>query len=395
MMVTWEDAVQQIKNAARQFAVEQVPLPEVRGRVLAQPVYADRDYPPFDRVAMDGIAIRFADWERGIRTFRIQQVILAGEAAEKRLEAEACYKIMTGAACPADADTVVRREDFDVAGDRVLVKEIVLKRGSHIAEKGEDLAQGDLVFAAPLLCDAIVVSVLAAMGMNRVTVFKRPSLAVLTTGSEVVEVDQQVTPLQIRNSNGYLLKNLSERWNPTISYSAHVPDNPEALRKHLATALQEDLVLVNGGVSAGDADFVPQVLGELGVEVLFHKVAIKPGKPLLVGKSPHGGIVLALPGNPLSCLTTFTVFAETYLYWCCGRLERPTQKGVLSERRTKKSVLAEFFPVYRDMSEGQLGFRQHNGSGDITAAVGACGIALHPATIVALEKGDVVTYFPL
>lgn len=395
-MLTYLEARDAIRHRAGTFSIEQVPLAQALNRVLASDVYADRNYPPFNRAAMDGIAIRIADWNEGIREFRVRETIFAGMETSSSLEQGECYKIMTGAACPREVDTVVRREELTfTSNETALIHSKSIIRGQHIARKGEDLRKDGLAIAAPCLCDVALIGTLAALGVCQVSVYAMPAVAIVTTGNEVVEIDQQPEHFQIRNSNQYLLRALCEQWQLPVQYCRHASDDPISLSEALEEALEHQLIIVNGGVSAGDADYVPQILRELGVEVLFHKVAIKPGKPLLVGFLPQGKIIFALPGNPLSCLVTFKLFVEEYLQYSFGLGKERFRKAKLKNIRTKKSSLDEFFPVFRDPEREGYTWKPHHGSGDITAAVGCDAIGWHPQDKQLIAVDDTIPILSL
>lgn len=377
-MLTYLEARDKIRSMVKQLPIEHVPLAQSLNRVLAHPIFADRDYPPFNRAAMDGIAIRMDDWNNGIREFHISDTIFAGMETPAAIAAGECYKIMTGAACPREADTIIRKEDLTYTpyGTARILGESI-SHGQHLAQRGEDLKETDLAVTAPRVCDISLIGTLAALGIHLVPVFKMPRVGIVTTGNEVVDIDQQPKHFQIRNSNQYLLRALCEQWQLPVRSCQHVSDEPKALSAAFKQAMEQQLILINGGVSAGDADHVPQILRELGVEILFHKVSIKPGKPLLVGFLPEGKIIFALPGNPLSCFMTFKLFVEEYLHGCLGFTNERFQKIKLQTSRSKKSSLDEFFPVFRQPETYGYTWKPHHGSGDITATAGCDGIGWH------------------
>lgn len=395
-MLTYLEARDAIRHIAKPFATERVKLSQALNRVLAQPVYADRDYPPFNRAAMDGIAIRFCDWDEGTREFHIQQTIFAGMGVSTSLMKRACYKIMTGAACPDTVDTVIRMEDlaFTERGT-VIVRSESISIGQHIARQGEDLAKGELTFTAPRICDVSLIGVLAALGIDDVPVYAMPTVAIITTGNEVIAVDQQPQHFQIRNSNRHLLQALCQQWQLPVQYCQHVSDDPKALSATLNESLKYQLILINGGVSAGDADYVPQILQAMGINILFHKVSIKPGKPLLAASLPTGAMIFALPGNPISCFMTFKLFVEEYLHHCLNFSKERFIKTALKNLRSKKSALDEFFPVFRSPdNEGHI-WKPNHGSGDITATVGCDGIGWHPHHKQVIHADDTIAVLSL
>ncbi|TKC61441.1 molybdopterin molybdotransferase MoeA [Pedobacter hiemivivus] len=392
-MKTFEEAIAIISSISNPFDVETINLEAANGRILAENIHADRDYPPFNRAAMDGYAIMQSDWEKGIRKYSVIDTIFTGQPAKHPLISGACYKIMTGAATPALANLIIRREDAEEFEDKVVLHADTIKTYQNIARQGEDTLTGTLLLSAPTRCTPQIISLLATVGKARLQVYKSPRVAIVTTGDEVVDPAAQLSPFQIRNSNQYLLRSLLEQWKILPVLCEHVSDDRDKLTATLTNALAADLVIINGAVSAGDADHVPAVLKELGVKTLFHKVSIRPGKPLLVGKTTAGTIVFALPGNPLSCLTTFTIFVEHYLFRCFGFEGRPFQTIPLLENRTKKHPLTEFFPVSIGHSGG-LGLLSYNGSGDVTAAINANGLAMQPAASAQLHENDAINFYP-
>ncbi|SMD07239.1 molybdopterin molybdotransferase MoeA [Pedobacter nyackensis] len=392
-MKTFEEAIEIISNISTPFKKETINLEEANGRILAENIYADRDYPPFNRAAMDGYAIMESDWEKGIRKYSIIDTIFTGQPAKHPLVSGACYKIMTGSATPETASIIIRREDAEEFGDKVVLHANAIKSYQNIAQQGEDTQKGTLLLSSALRCTPQVISLLTTVGKATLQAYALPKVAIVTTGDEVVSPNATLHPFQIRNSNQYLLKSLFEQWKIQPVLCEHVSDDKAKLTTTLTAALEADLVIINGAVSAGDADHVPAALRELGVKILFHKVSIRPGKPLLVGKTPSGTIVFALPGNPLSCLTTFTIFVEHYLYLCFGFESRPFQTIPLLESRIKKHPLTEFFPVSTGLCGG-LNLLPFNGSGDVTSCINANGLAMQPAVSAQLNKNDIINFYP-
>ena len=394
-MINYREAQQILVARARSFGRERVGLEQAYGRVLTERIRADRDYPPFNRSTMDGYAIRYSDWESGIRDFSITEVIYAGALPAKTIGPGECYKIMTGAAVPQGADAVIRKEEVEEDARWIHTGQAVCLPFQNIASRGEDLQSGDTVIQAACLCDPSVMGLLASVGKEQVEVEKLPAVSLFTTGNEIVPFDAPASLLQIRNSNRWVLESLFAGGGGIRPRSfAHLPDDRRLLHSSLEAALGSDLIVLSGGVSAGDADFVPGVLEEIGVRKLFHKVAIKPGKPVWCGILPNGGMVFALPGNPFSCLVTFRLFIQSYLNACFGlsgpiRFELPLQAA-----KIKKTVLDEFFPVRITGDPAWLDQVPLNGSGDIRLGLRANALGLHPAAAGGLEAGDRVICLP-
>jgi molybdopterin molybdotransferase len=392
-MKTLEEAIAIISSICKPFEKETINLEHANGRILAENIYADRDYPPFNRAAMDGYAIMSSDWEKGIRSYHVADTIFTGKATKEALISGNCYKIMTGSATPGSADIIIRREDAMESDNQALLHADIIKPYQNIARKGEDTKAGTLLLSSPLKCTPQIIALLATLGKATVQVYKLPKTAVITTGDEVVDPGASIGAFQIRNSNKYLLKSLLAQWEIYPFLCEHVSDDKAKLTSVLNQAMETDLVIINGAVSAGDADHVPAVLKELGVKTLFHKVSIRPGKPLLVGIGPSGTVFFALPGNPLSCLSTFTIFVEQYLSRCNGFENRTVQTLPLLESRTKKHGLTEFFPASLN-SSGGLHLLPFNGSGDVTASIHAHGLAMQPADALQLQKNEHINFYP-
>ncbi|HEX2536148.1 MAG TPA: molybdopterin molybdotransferase MoeA [Chitinophagaceae bacterium] len=391
-MITYKEAQGLLQENRQSYGVETVALEAAFGRTLAEHQYADRDYPPFNRAAMDGYALPIEAFKAGVRSFRVQETIWAGRSFSADLDAESCFRIMTGAAVPSGANVVVRKEDCEEESGAVRILLDALKPGQHIAEKGEDARRGQRVLKAPAICSPAVMSLLATLGCTRVPVLRLPRVALITTGDEVVESGRPVAGPLIRNSNVWMVRALLQTEGIEPDFVAHAPDDPCALRTVFRQALEYDLVITCGGVSAGAADFVPRIWEELGVEALFYKVAIKPGKPVWCGRMPGGAQVFSLPGNPFSCLVTFKLFVGYFLGICRGG-EGGFRKGTLAAGRRKKGALEEYFPAVLG-PDGVMPLPVA-GSGAIAAALNAELIARHPAAQMDLRVGEYLDYIPL
>ena len=394
-MVAFDQARELINNEARSFGRDKIDLENAVGRVLAEPIVADRDYPPFNRAAMDGYAIKLADWDAGVRAFQIREKIFAGATHTTQIMTGECYQIMTGASVPESADVVIRREDVTERADSIECKEVEVREFQNVALRGADLRKGEKIFYQSMSCTPSVVAVLAAIGKTELEVERLPSVSIITTGDEVVDILSSVNEVQIRNSNSYLIRALLKKWNITQISTLHVPDKAATIYSALRSVTNCDIIILCGGVSAGDADFVPSTLATAGASKIFHKVAIKPGKPLWFGKFPGGSTVFALPGNPLSCLVTFKLFIEFFLYSSFSLVPMPTFNLPLLDRRIKKSNLDEFFPVRITGPQSSCQIIPFNGSGDITTALHAHGIARHPREQDELKAGTIVEVYSL
>ncbi len=388
-MLNYKEAQQIIAVHARSFSTETISLNEAFERVLAEKIYADRDYPPFNRATMDGYAINFNDWESGTKKYTIKEVVFAGQRYQHEIGLGECYKIMTGASVPPNADVVIQREKAVEENNQVSFQIENIKPFLNIARKGEDIQTATCIISENCIVTPSVIALLASVGKAEIKVEKLPKVALFTTGDELVEPGQAVSDIQIRNSNQYLLKGLLKQWQINPAVYKHLLDDKEALQQEISAALNSDMIILCGGVSAGDADYVPEVLENLGVKKLFHKVKIKPGKPIWCGQLPSGGLVFALPGNPFSCHVTFKLFIEHYLKTCFGLKEKELPMLLLSAQKPKKTPFDEFFPVVVNQEVTPVLF---NSSGDVKAALQANAIALHPADAQDLQTGYPVAF---
>ena len=394
-MISFSGAQRLVVEQARSFGRETVLIEDAPGRVIAEPIRADRDYPPFNRAAMDGFAINQADWDAGFRSFVIHETIFAGKASTGKLSSGECYKIMTGASVPVSADTIIKREDVFEYPGHIECRIEELRQYQHISRQGEDLVKGDTAFDRAVLCTHAIIGLLATIGKHEVVVQKLPVISIITTGDEVVSISEAVSAVDIRNTNTYVLKSLLKKWHIIPRLCVHVPDDMLKIESAVRSAMSGDIIVMCGGVSAGDADHVPAILNKLGAKKIFHKVAIRPGKPIWFGRFENGSIIFALPGNPLSCLVTFKIFVEEYLSHSFGLTDTPRLNLPLKERRSKKSQLDEFFPVRITGSPSHYEPINFNGSGDITAALSADALAIHPCTEPELSAGSIVKGYTL
>lgn len=397
-MVSFQQARELVLTQARSFGKETLSLAESVGRVLAEPAFADRDYPPFPRATMDGYALRMADLQAGIRTFRIAETLFAGAGATLQIASGECYKIMTGAPVPADADLVIRREDVTERDGGMVVTDKdpePWRPYLNIARQGEDIRQGKLILDRPCRCGPAVIGLLASLGHAALTVARLPGIALVTTGDEVVEPGTPVSAAQIRNSNRWMLEAALREEGIAPRSVAHVRDDRQQLKQVVRDLLHADVLILTGGVSAGDADYVPGVLEELGTRRLFHKISMRPGKPGYCGLLPDGGIVFALPGNPFSCLAHFVLLIAPYLQACWGLRPQAPVGFSLASGRQKRTPLDEFFPVRVEGSPAAATPVALNGSGDIRLGLGANALALHPAAAGVIPAGSIVDCYAL
>jgi molybdopterin molybdotransferase len=381
-MVDHKTAWEIVRRHIRPFGQEEVELGSALGRTLAGSLKADRDYPPFNRSTMDGYALRLDDLEKGQRHFVVTGTIYAGDASFRDMRPGESYRIMTGAPVPSSADLVVRREDTEENSETIEVKEMPpegWRTYQNISRRGQDLQAGQPVLGRGVLCTPSVVGLLASLGQESVWVERHPRVALITTGEEVVEVGAPVGASQIRNGNRWLLDSVLRSMGIELSLIRHAKDDLSQLVDLLGTVMDFDIVIISGGVSAGDADLTPGALERVGAKKLFHKISMRPGKPTWCGLTPKGGMIFALPGNPFSCLVNFILLIRPWLQGCLGQEPEEPVGLPLGFAKEKVTPLDEFFPVRLHGMPGRLASIPLNGSGDIRLGLQAGALALHPA----------------
>ena len=319
-MVSPDEALDLVLQYAQPRRPQIVAASAACGLQLAEAIRADRDYPPFARAMMDGYAVRVAD---AGRTVAVVAELAAGRMADVTVAGGRAVKIMTGAPCPAGTEAVVPMEHVPRHGRQVDLPGAI-PVGQHIAPQGSECRCGDVVLQPGQMVSPLVIAVLASFGVERVAAIPRPSLAVITTGEELIPPGQIPAPGQIRNSNGPMVLAMARQWGLEQLIHLHTVDDPEATRRTLDAVADRDLVLFTGGVSAGSYDFVPQTLTAYGAATIFHQVAQKPGKPLLVARKAEQ-LIFGLPGNPLACHLGFHRYVTAAIQRMQGQWPRSAQ----------------------------------------------------------------------
>jgi len=320
-MISIAEALQLIRENTGSPSEVLVDLPESLGHKLTRDIHSDIDSPPHDKSLVDGYTVQSNDLLHGTRIFEVQEEITAGEVPTKRVEAGQTSRIMTGAPMPAGADCVVMIEQSDLSsdGDQVqLSLDSPLLAGTNVMPRGKSMQSGEMVLEAGHTVRPIEIALLAEVGCNQVPVIKRPTVAVMSTGDELVEPGQTPAAGQIRNSNSYMLAALAKRSGAIPSNLGIGRDNQKDLARLVDEGLKHDVLLLSGGVSAGVLDLVPSVLEAAGVQKVFHKVHLKPGKPVWFGVGPNGQLVFGLPGNPVSSLVCFHLFVRAAMRQLLG-----------------------------------------------------------------------------
>jgi len=382
-MLTPSDAEALIRERLACLPIESLPLAQCAGAVLRENIYAERDAPPFDRVAMDGIACASEPLRQGRREFRVQGAQPAGDPPLTLEAPGACIEVMTGAMLPAGCDVVVPIEQVEVAEGRARITSAAPPgAGANIHRRGSDARQGALLLSAGARLGAPESAIAASAGMARVRVSAQPRIAVISTGNELVEPGEPIEPWQVRRSNSYGVVAALRAHAFQRVVDDHVPDDAEALAARLRFHLDtHDVLILSGGVSMGRLDLVPQTLARLGVEQVFHRIAQRPGKPMWFGIAPSGSAVFALPGNPVSTLVCLSRYVVPALYAAMGQAAQPLEKIALAAPVQVKAPLAYFMPVQLAQDDWGRAWAHPvttNGSGDFTSLTGTDGFVELP-----------------
>jgi len=386
-------AQQCVLEAVAAFGTEQVKLEQSLGRVLAEEVRANRDQPPYDISAMDGYALRSADLVNVPATLEIVEDIKAGDMPSKTLASGQCARIMTGAPMPQGADAVIRVEDTEaLANNNVRINQAV-KPGNDIRRLGENMRNGEVVLNPGTEITPGVIGVLATVKRAQVQVYRRPRVAILSTGNELEGLDEPVDPNKIPNSNSYALMGQVQALGIEPVLLGIARDDPDELARYLKRGLEYDVLLVSGGTSVGVHDYVRPTIEALGAQMLFWRVAMKPGHPVAFGKVGEK-IIFGLPGNPVSSMVCFEEFVVPALRRMMGhaRTHRRTLAARLTHNVKHQPGRTEFIRVLLAQDEGGYTATSTGaqGSGMLLSMARADGLAVLPAECNGLTAGSMV-----
>ena len=375
---------------------ETIPILESPGRVLAEPIRADRDFPPFPRSTRDGYAVRSQDVAAPPANLKCRGQVKAGSEFAGTVGAGECVEIMTGAPAPEGTDAVVMVEYISHEGERIEVKRAAAA-GENIVARGSEARRGDPMLSPGRRIGYGETAVMASVGQSTVSVYRQPRVAIIPTGDEVVEVEATPEPFEIRNSNGYSLHAQVAASGGVPVALGIAPDREDRLREMIEDGLRTDLLVLSGGVSMGKYDLVEKVLAELGAEFFFDGVLIQPGRPLVFGRA-QGAFFFGLPGNPLSTMVTFELFVRPALALLGGEREAPLRflRARLAKDFRRKPGLAAFLPatLEGEYYEPVVSVVEWKGSGDIASLNrGNCYLAV-PEDAAELKAGEWVSVLP-
>ncbi len=385
-MILFNDALNIVLNTNVQMGIESVDLHAAIGRVLSKNIISDINMPPFDKAAMDGFAICESDINNQLT---IIETVAAGQTPTKKVKKGEATRIMTGAPVPEGADFVIQVELSEMA-DTEKVRFTGHPKNNIIA-LAEDIKTGDTVLKKGQKIDARHIAVLASVGITKPMVYKQPKIGIISTGNELVEPQNKPGLSQIRNSNGHQLVAQALQCNALVEYFGIVEDNHKktynVIKKGVDTC---DILLLTGGVSMGDFDFVPKIMTDLGINILFDRVAVQPGKPTTFGKKGDK-FIFGLPGNPVSSFVQFEIFVKPLLKKITNQQYKPdlVKLPLGADFKRRKSERKAFIPV-KILDNSEVFTTEYHGSAHIYALPNANGLAVIEKGIKELKKGDLV-----
>ncbi|MGK7389053.1 MAG: molybdopterin molybdotransferase MoeA [Candidatus Cyclobacteriaceae bacterium M2_1C_046] len=389
-LISVDEALHLVLKEQIKKRTETVELKRCMGKILAEDISADRDFPPFDRVMMDGIAIQYKKYEEGVRKFPVSALQPAGAEQAILEDNNTCIEVMTGSLLPKNTDTVIPYEKIKIENGVAIISGEGVEKGKNIHQKGNDRKKDEKLIIKDTKISAAEVGILATVGKSEVKVYQSPSIAVISTGDELVDVNQEPELHQIRKSNSWSLYGALVKEGLDADLF-HLKDDRNEIKEKLKNILNNyQVLLLTGGVSKGKKDLIPEVLNELKVKTKFHRVAQRPGKPLFFGKRSEA-VVFGFPGNPVS---TFICFYKYFLKWYRSsyNLRALSSYAVLSEDIEFKPELTYFVQV--KLSEGDEGRLMAtpvpgHGSGDLANLLYADGFIELPGDKSSFNKGSV------
>jgi molybdopterin molybdotransferase len=395
-MITVEEALKRILESMPVLGLEKTDILSALGSVLGEDIYADRNIPPHDNSGMDGYAVRFQDTSGASRenpaVLKVIEDLPAGRVAKNKVLSGEAIRIMTGAPIPEGADAVTRVEDTEKDGDRVKIF-VPAKKGLDIRFAGEDVRKDELVIPRGTLIRAPETGMLASLGRSFVHVHQKPVVAILSTGDELVDIDEALKPGKIVNSNTYSMAAQVLECGATPMLIGIARDTREDLTAKFRMASRADLIISSGGVSVGDYDLVKDIMSELGNAIQFWSVAMRPGRPLAFG-AIGGKPLFGLPGNPVSTMISFEQFIRPAILKMRGftNLFRRSVKAVMMEDYSKKGGLKYFIRGRIEIREGRyyVTTTGEQGSGILKSMVKATGLIMLPEDVTFVKAGDEV-----
>ena len=397
VFIPYEKALSILEEHKGVFITEKRNLEDCIGAYLAEDLIADRDFPPFDRVTMDGIAISYEAFEKGQRTFTIEATAPAGTPKQSLIDSSKCIEVMTGAIMPNGVDTVIRYEDLTIEDNQATINLDILNHKQNVHFKGIDIAQGSIIVKQGEKLSSAEINIAAAIGKATLMVKKMPKVVIFSTGDELVPVYQTPKLHQIRRSNIYGIQATLKEWGIS-SELQHLADDKEEMLITISQLLKKyDLFIFTGGVSKGKFDYLPDVLEELKVKKHFHKIQQRPGKPFWFGSNTNGKKIFALPGNPVSSFVCVYMYLQFWLQKSLGVESKTLYVQLKNDVEFKPDLVYFLEATLESTTDGKLVAEaiNGNGSGDFANLVKTDGFLILPQNkshFFANEAYPFVTY---
>lgn len=396
VFIKYEEALSILDAHSDPFPEEERPLHSCIGAYLVEDLHADRDFPPFDRVTMDGISLSYEAFANGQREFSIEDIAPAGTPKKTLRNSQKCIEVMTGAIMPGNTDTVIRYEDLEITNGKAKVLSALVKQGQNIHFKGIDRASGSVIVRKGKQLSSAEINIAAAVGKPTLRVKKMPGAVIISTGDELVDVHQTPELHQIRRSNIYGIQSTLKTWGVPADLR-HLPDDKEQMLEIISGLLKEyDLFIFTGGVSKGKFDYLPDVLETLQIEKHFHKIQQRPGKPFWFGTSKEGKKIFALPGNPVSSFVCVYVYLRFWLYKSLGLDITPLYVSLKNDVNFKPNLVYFLEAKLESNPDGTLQADpiSGNGSGDFANLVETDGFLVLPQNKSEFKQGEVYLFVP-
>ena len=392
--ITYQKALAIIADHKSEFEIVSQKLEACIGSFLAEDLIADRDFPPFDRVTMDGIAINYNAFQNGQRSFNIETIAAAGSPQCTLKNPQNCIEVMTGAIMPEGVDTVIRYEDVELKNDTATVNLKVLKHRQNVHFKGSDISQGTRIVAKGKRLSSAEITIAATIGKAHLKVQKMPRVVIFSTGDELVAINETPAPHQIRKSNVYGIQATLKEWGIAADLE-HLEDDKEKMTSAIAASLETyEVFIFTGGVSKGKFDYLPEVLEELQIKKHFHKIQQRPGKPFWFGSKDQAKVVFALPGNPVSSFVCTYSYISYWLIKSLGIPLEPTFVELQSDLHFKPDLVYFLQAKLESLPNGKLAATpiKGNGSGDFANLVNADGFLILPQGKSEFKRGEVFEF---
>lgn len=394
IFIPYEKALSILEDHKGEFPIETKKLEECIGAYLAEDLIADRDFPPFDRVTMDGIAIVYNTFEKGRREFPIEATAAAGTPQMTLQNAQNCIEVMTGAIMPNEVDTVIRYEDLEIFDGTATVQLDALKHKQNVHFKGIDITRGTVIVSKGRKLSSAEINIAASVGKASLKIRKLPKTVIFSTGDELVPVDQIPELHQIRRSNIYGIQATLKEWGIAADLQHLADDKDEMLNNISKLLIEYDLLIFTGGVSKGKFDYLPDVLEELQVKKHFHKIQQRPGKPFWFGTNVEGKKIFALPGNPVSSFVCVYIYLHFWLLKSLGLRQETFNVQLKNDVEFKPDLVYFLEATLESNKQGILiaDPKKGNGSGDFANLVKTDGFLILPQDENEFKKGEIYPF---